>query len=154
MKPFYLSALMLAALALGGCESLPGQSGGRPGPAPETMRTFQADPRAVYDAALVSLAQMEFRVTRGGPAQGKIKAVSGLSSNINLQTTHQITLSVLITSAGEGGSEVDVELKEAIEEDTDHNRLGYATETTLRDTPYYEVFFNGITQALAAPKKD
>jgi hypothetical protein len=153
MKLYCLAALILAGLALGGCESLPGQSGGRPGPAPEKTRTYQAEPRTVYDAALASLAQMEFHVTGGGPAQGKIKAVSRLSSDVNLQTTRQITMSVQITASGDGNCVVEVELKEAIEEDAG-SRLGYATETPLRDTPYYEVFFNGIAQALSAPKKD
>jgi hypothetical protein len=152
MKSIFASIFLLGSLVLTGCDSLPSQSGGRPGPPPETSREFLADPRAVYDAALVSLAQMEFKVTGGGPAQGRITAVSGLRTNVNLQSTRQITLKATITPAGDGGSLVEVVLKEAVEEDTE-GRLGYATETPLRDTPYYEVFLNGITQALANPKK-
>ncbi len=153
MKSILAPIILLASLVLGGCDSLPNQAGGRPGPPPETSREFLADPRSVYDAALVSLAQMEFKVTGGGPAQGKITAVSGLRSNVGLQSTRQITLKATITPAGDGGSVVEVVLKEAVEEDSE-NRLGFATERPLLDTPYYEVFLNGITQALANPKKD
>lgn len=153
MKLCLTPVVLLAALALAGCDSLPNQPGGRVGPPPETSRAYQADQRAVYGAALVALAQMDFRVTGGGPAQGKITAVSGLRSNMNMQTTRQITLKAEITPSGDGGSVVNVELKEALEEDTE-NRLGFATERPLLDTPYYQVFLNGIGQALANPKKD
>ena len=151
MKRFLAPIVILAALAMAGC-SAPGETYGRLGPAPETSRTFQSDPRAVYDAALVSLAKMEFRVTKGGPAQGKIEAVSGLTKGDNLRGSRQISMSIQISALGDG-SEVSAELKEIIEEDS-NDRPGFATETKLRDTPYYEVFFNGVTQALAETKKD
>lgn len=151
MKRFFLPVLMLAALALTGCGSAPGEVYGRLGPAPETSRTFQSDPRSVYDAALVSLARMEFRVTKGGPAQGRIEAVSGLSQRDNLRGSRQITISIRINALADG-SEVSAELKEVIEEDS-IDRPGFATETILRDTPYYSVFFDGVGQALADPKK-
>ena len=144
--------LLLAALGLAGCDSMPGEVHGRLGPAPETTRTFQADPRSVYDAARVALARMEFRVTGGGPAQGRIEAVSGLSKKDSLQGTRQISMSFRIIALSEGGSEVSVTLKEVIEEDST-DRPGFATETPLRDTPYYEVFFGGVAQALATPQK-
>jgi hypothetical protein len=149
MKRFLAPILILAALAMAGC-SAPGEVYGRPGPAPETTRTFQSDPRSVYDACLVSLAKMEFRVTKGGPAQGRIEAVSGLSKKDNLQSTRQISMSIHISALGDD-SEVTAELKEIIEEDS-NDRQGFATETKLRDTPYYDVFFNGVTEALANPK--
>ena len=132
---------------------MPGQAGGRVGPPPAKTRNFQADPRAVYDAARVALAQMEFRVTGGGPAQGRIEAVSGLSTSDSLQGARQIVLSVHITALEEGGSEVSADFKEAIEQTSDGHQ-GLATETPLRDTPYYDVLFNGIAQALTAPKKE
>jgi hypothetical protein len=48
---------------------------------------------------------------------------------------------------------VSVVLKEVIEADT-YERQGFATESPLRDTPYYEVFFSNLGQALTTPKKD
>ncbi|MEO6876159.1 MAG: hypothetical protein ABI222_15185 [Opitutaceae bacterium] len=151
MKIFFAPLLLLAALALTGCDSLPNQAGGREGPPPVTVRTFHADPRAVYDAARISLTQMAFRITRGGPAQGKIEAVSGLSTD-EARRTRQITMSIRISDLGDGNCEVTAVLKEAIEEDSTE-RQGFATQTTLRDTPYYEVFFTGLGNALGQPKK-
>lgn len=150
-----LSALLLASLclALSGCDSMPGGSGGRPGPAPATTRVFQGEPRAVYDAALASLAKMEFRVTRGRPAAGRIEAVSGLTADASLRSTRQITLTVKISDLGDGTCEVSAELKEAIEEDS-VDRQGFVTQTALRDTPYYEVFFNGLGQFLGVPQQN
>jgi hypothetical protein len=153
MKAFLSSFLVVAALVLTGCDMMPGQSGGRPGPPPAKTRSFQADPRAVYEAARVALAQMEFRVTGGGPSQGRIEAVSGVSTRDSLQGARQITLSVRITALDDGGSEVSANFKEAIEQSSDWHQ-GFATETPLRDTPYSEVFFTGLAQALAAPKKN
>lgn len=150
MRILFISCLALGAVALAGCDSL-GGSGGRLGPAPAKSRTFQADPRAVYEAARVSLAKMEFRVTGGGPAQGRITAVSGLSTSDSLRGTRQISIAVRIAPTGDGSSDVSAELKEAIEEDSER-KPGFATETPLRDTPYYEVFFNGLGQALADRK--
>jgi hypothetical protein len=109
MKRFLVPVLILGALAMAGC-SAPGEVYGRPGPAPETTHTFQSDPRSVYDAALVSLAQMEFRVTKGGPAQGRIEAVSGLTKRDNLQGTRQISISIQIRALGDE-TEVTAELK-------------------------------------------
>jgi len=152
MKSLTVVFLAFVALSFAGCDSLPGGSGGRPGPAPATSRVFQGDPRAVYDAAKVSLAKMDFRVTGGGPAAGRIEAVSGLSSDESLRSTRQITMSIRISDLGDGTCEVSAVLKEAIEEDS-VERQGFVTQTTLRDTPYYEVFFNGLGQVLAAPKK-
>ena len=149
MKAILAPLLILAVLTMAGC-SAPGEKYGRQGPPPETVRVFQADSRSVYDAALVSLAHMEFRVTKGGPAQGKIEAVSGLNKRDNLRGTRQIFISVQISQLGDE-SEVVAVLKEAIEDDT-NNQPGFATVTPLRDTPYYSVFFDGITEALAAPK--
>jgi hypothetical protein len=150
MKTILITFVMLTGLAFSGCGSAPGEVYGRAGPAPETTRTFQSDPRSVYDAALVSLARMEFRVTKGGAAQGRIEAVSGLSKTDNLRGSRQITISVHISAFGDS-SEVSAELKEVIEEDS-NDRPGFATSSKLRDTPYYDVFFNGLAQALADPK--
>ena len=149
MKSLLIPVLALAALTMVAC-SAPGEKYGRMGPAPETTRTFQSDPHSVYDAALVSLAKMEFRVIKGGPAQGKIEAVSGLAKRDNLQGSRQISISIQISALG-NESEISAVLKEIIEEDS-NDRPGFATQSKLRDTPYYDVFFNGVTEALANPK--
>jgi len=153
MKHLLVPVLMLVALIFTGCEAMPGKSGGRPGPPPDRSRIFQADSRAVYDAAKAALDQMNFKVTGGGPAQGRIEAVSKLSTGDMLRSTRQISISVRILEVAGGSCEVSVVLKEIIEADS-YDRQGFATESPLRDTPYYDVFFNNLGQALTAPKKD
>jgi hypothetical protein len=152
MKTFFALCLASGFLVLAGCDSLPSGSGGRLGPAPATTRIFQGTSRAVYDAAKASLAKMEFRVTKGGPAAGRIEAVSGLKSDESLRSTRQITMSIHISDLGDGTCEVSAVLKEAIEEDS-VERQGFVTQSTLRDTPYYEVFFSGLGQVLGIPEK-
>ena len=151
MKRFAVLILASFFLACTGCDSMPGGSGGRPGPAPTTSRTFQGSQRAVFDAAMASLAKMQFRVTRSGAAAGRIEAVSGLAADASLRSTRQITMTVRINDLGDGTCEVAAVLKEAIEEDS-VNQQGFVTQTELRDTPYYEVFFNGLGQALGVPQ--
>ena len=96
---------------------------------------------------------MNFTVTGGGPAQGRIEAVSKLSSGDSLRSTRQISISIRILEVAGDSCEVSVILKEAIEADS-YERQGFATESPLRDTPYYDVFFNYVGQALATPKKN
>ena len=52
------------------------------------------------------------------------------------------------------GTEISVLITEIIEGEPGGNRAGMATETPLRDTPQYEVFFRGVEQALTAAKGD
>ena len=54
--------------------------------------------------------------------------------------------------ASKTGKTPDAVLKEAIEADS-YERQGFATESPLRDTPYYDVFFNYVGQALATARK-
>jgi len=49
--------------------------------------------------------------------------------------------------AAEGGTSVEVSLTEIIEGNTE-SQPGTATETPLRDTPLYEVFFRELQKAL------
>jgi hypothetical protein len=61
-------------------------------------------------------------------------------------------MKVHLSPAAESGTEVEVSLIEVIEEDT-ANQPGMATQTPLRDTPLYEVFFRDVQTALTAPPK-
>lgn len=55
-------------------------------------------------------------------------------------------------SEAAGGTEVSIGLTEIIEDDSS-NRAGQATETPLRDTPQYEVFFRAVQEALSVGAK-
>ncbi len=120
---------------------------------PQT-RTYAADRRATYEAARVAIGQLGFRYVRGGPAQGELDAISGLTADSNsLRTTRQVTLKARFASRSEGGTEVRLWLKEVVEPNAER-RAGQATESPLRDTPLYEVFFRTVEQVLSATKRD
>lgn len=123
---------------------------------PPHVRTYDAAPRATYNAVTIAAAQMGYRFVRGGPAQGEYEALSRLLSGDTQGSARQISMKVKLRPTLDGkGTEVTVRLTEIIEADST-NRAGMATEAPLRDTPQYEVFLRRIQEALApqpAPAK-
>ncbi len=155
MKPFALVASVLC-LALAGCESVSDVTSSvrekfAARTAPHT-HMFAAESRAVYAATRSAIDAMGFTFQRGGPAQGEIDAISGLSSDNGLRTTRQILMKVRLVTVPDG-TEARVTLSEVVEDDFDKG-AGRGTESPLRDTPLFEVLFHHIEQALAAPPKD
>ena len=155
MKPFALAATVLC-LALAGCESVRDVTANvrervAARTAPHT-HLFTAESRELYAATRSAIDAMGFRFLRGGPAQGEIDAISGLSSDNALRMTRQLSMKVRLVAVP-GGTEARVTLSEIIEDDFNKG-AGHATESPLRDTALYEVLFHHIEQALAAPKKD
>jgi hypothetical protein len=62
-------------------------------------------------------------------------------------------MKVRLSPADPSGTSVEVALEEILE--TESSSLpGLATETPLRDTPLYEVFFRNLGKALKAPPKE
>jgi hypothetical protein len=112
------------------------------------MRTYQAPGRATYDAVRATAAAMGYRFIRGGAAQGELEAISRVGSGETLGSARQISMKVALKpTLDEKGTEVAIRLTEIIEADSS-NRAGQATETPLRDTPQYDVFFRRVGQAL------
>jgi hypothetical protein len=75
--------------------------------------------------------------------------VSGVGQGEANRSSRQISMKVRLDETQvSGGTEVTVRFTEIIEDDSS-NRAGQATETPLRDTPQYEVFFRSVQQALA-----
>jgi hypothetical protein len=154
MKPFVLLASILC-LALAGCESVRDATSsvreriaGRTAP---HSHLFAAESRAVYVATRSAIDAMGFNFQRGGPAQGEIEAISGLSSDNSLRMTRQISIKIRLVAVPDG-TEAQVTISEVIEDDFDKG-AGHGTESPLRDTPLYEVLFHHIEQALASPPK-
>lgn len=115
-------------------------------------KIFAAPARTTYEATRVAAGQMGYRVVRGGAAQGELDAVSGVGQGDANRSSRQLAMKVRLraTEAG-GGTEVNIRLTEILEADST-NRAGLATETPLRDTPQYQVFFRAVQQALDAEK--
>jgi hypothetical protein len=121
---------------------------------------FQADQRATYVACKAAAESMGFRFVRGGPAEGEIEALSRITEGEDPGSSHQISMKVKLNPAGESGTEVVVSLTEMIEEPPSNESSmstptepAMATQTPLRDTPQYEVFFREVQEALTAPPK-
>lgn len=154
MKPFPVLAVFAAALVLSGCEgTLPESVGSVLGPreAPRS-RVFQADPRAAYAAVRAAAEEMGFHYVHGGPAEGRFDALSSISPGEQVGGSQQISMKVRLDAGPESGTEVTISLVEILEADS-NGRTGVATESALKDTPLYEVFFRGVDQQLRNPPK-
>jgi hypothetical protein len=146
-------AAACAALVLSGCESgLSDDVRSALGPreAPRS-RVFQADQRATYEAARKAVDDMEFRFLKGGPAEGTLEALSAIGGgDEGAASARQISMKVSMQPGPESGTLVEVSLTEILEADAT-NQPGMATETPLRDTPLYDVFFKDIQKFLEQP---
>lgn len=148
--------LLGLSLALAGCESLSDaamsvrdkfetRNEGR-------TKVYATSAREAYEAVRVAADQMGYRILRAGAAQGHVEAVSSLGQGETHRSSRQVSMKVRISQTEvSGGTEVNVRLTEIIEDDSS-NRAGQATETPLRDTPQYEVFFRRVQGALDAQK--
>ncbi len=148
-----VAVLLLAtcSLALTGCESLgDATSGVRERFAkrnePRT-RAFTAPPRVVFDAVKAAADRMGYRQTRGGAAQGIFEGVSGVDIGQAAGSARQVAISVRLDDTLDGGTEMKVRFSEILEADS-RGQMGMATETTMHDTPLYEVFFRNVQTSL------
>lgn len=153
MKSFLVGVLSFFCLALAGCDTVGSDFKTSvqekfTGPA-YRMRTESADGRTVYEAARKAIDAMEFHFVRGGAAQGRIEALSGLTASDSLKGAHQLAMTIKLTPVA-GGTEVAVLITEQVQDDFNKGAAGQAVETPLHDTPLYDVFFRNVAQALAA----
>ncbi len=155
-----VAAILLLATALGGagCESVSDATtavrermAAREAP---KVRTYAAQPRATYDGVRAAATQMGYRMTRGGAAQGEFEAVSAVHRGETHGSSRQLTLRVKLKPTLDAkGTEVAARIGEVLEGDSS-NRAGVATETPLRDTPQYDVFFERLAQVLGVAAVD
>lgn len=145
----------LAFALLAGCETASDFSGAvrermaeREAP---RVKVYAAEPRPTYEAVKAAAIQMGYKFQRGGPAQGEFDAVSGIGQGESPGSSRQIAMKVrLQATLDKKGTKVSVRLSEIIESDSS-NRAGLATESPLRDTPQYEVFFQRVGKVLGVP---
>lgn len=156
MKSFLSTGLALLCLAGAGCESVESVMPARvreriDGP---TYRTevVKADGRKTYEVARGVVEELGFTFQRGGPAQGRIEAISKVAIGESLSSARQLKLDMKLSPAAEGGTEVAALITEIIQDDYDRQR-GLGTSTPLRDTPLYEVLFRKIRESLEGPAK-
>ncbi len=155
MKILPAAALCLASALLAGCDSPIGdkvQSALSPREAPRT-RVFDADQKATYLAARAAAEGLGYTYVRGGPAEGELDELSEITGGDEAGSSRQISLKVRLSPADPSGTSVEVSFEEILESTQNGASPGQATETPLRDTPLYEVFFRNLGAALQAPPK-
>ena len=154
MKTLPLIAALLGGLLLSGCgSSFPDDMHSVLGPreAPRSQ-VFQGEQKAVYAAVRTAAEGLGYKFVSGGPAEGRLEARSGIGGGDDPGSARQISMKVELSPAAESGTEVEVSLVEIIEENP-ANQPGMATQTPLRDTPLYDVFFHSVQTALTASVK-
>lgn len=148
MKALIALSLVALCVAVSGCDSISDVREKFAQRDEPRTKTFSAPPRVAYDAVKQAAANMGYRFTHGGPAQGVFEAVSGVGPGETAGSARQVGVKVRLHATLDGsGTDVSVRFTEIVEADSSH-RMGMATETTMRDTPLYEVFFRNIQQAL------
>jgi hypothetical protein len=156
MKIFPAALLCCASALLCGCDSTIGdsvQSVISPRESPKT-RVFQADGRATYEAAKAAAEEMGYHYVKGGPAEGELEELSEITGGDDAGSSRQISLKVRLSPADPTGTSVEVALTEILESSLSGATPGLATETPLKDTPLYEVFFRTLGNHLVAPSKE
>lgn len=153
MRPNFLLTLCVGVLFFTGCASVTSRVKERFTGVPPRVRVFPAEQRAVYNAARVALKDLGYTFERGGPAQGIIEAYGPITStDDSLSSSRQLTVSIRLQPAAQGGTEADVWLKE-VYQDKSITLNSQATETPVPDDAFYSSFFNEVQQALAHPPK-
>jgi hypothetical protein len=153
MKTLFAVVFVGLILALAGCGSVGANfkksvSEKIDGPTYRT-KVVMADARAAYEAAEQAVEKLGFHVTGGGPAQGRLEALNGLSANDSLQGARQMALKVKLSPVATGGTEVALLLTEQVQDDFNKG-AGGVIETPLRESALYAVFFRLVEQVLAA----
>ncbi|HEY1763665.1 MAG TPA: hypothetical protein VGF85_02000 [Opitutaceae bacterium] len=154
MKPLTALVVLASAVLLAACNSGVEDSV-RSALAPREAfrsRVFQGDQKAVYEAARMAGDSMGYHYVKGGPAQGELTEMTGITEGEEVGSSRQIVLRAHLEPDVEGSTSISVTFNEILEP-ASTGQPGFATETPMRDTPLYEVFFRKVQDALLNPGK-
>ena len=145
MRTLRLESLVLIfALLLAGCESMPQNMRERFSPVPPKVATFEADARTTFFAAQLAFKRLDFNLTRTALGGHRIEAASRINTSAAFQDSRQLLAYVSIEDVGTSQCEVSLRLIEAIE----GRGLGGASELALREHGFYETYFAVLKQVL------
>jgi len=140
MRSFLLPLLCLA-FVVAGCDSVPTRVRERfEAPQPQ-VRTYAADQRAVFDAAVVALKTIDFEISRSRPNQGILAAHSRIqASDAFSGEARQYTfdLTVALNDAGQ------VDLSALLRQQDESAAFAGATNIALRQHGLYDAFFAAL----------
>jgi hypothetical protein len=149
MRAFVLPLLLAVLFSGSGCDSLPTRMRDRLDPQPQ-IRVYQADEKAVFEAARAAVGRIDFIVARAGQAQGLIKAHSPLRSSDTFGKARQYAMEVRIQSFDPGTTQVAVILREQEESAS----FAGATDIPLREHGLYDSYFAAIEATLGQAGKE
>jgi len=113
-----------------------------------SVHVFNADPRKTYAAAKTALEQIGFHYVSGGPATGRLYAISDVSAGDSQGSSHQFTITANFHALIDGsGTSVTLNLTEVIEADTQKHQ-GMGTEAGLKDTALVNIYYRAIAHNL------
>jgi len=118
---------------------------------PPKVRLVQGEQHQVYEAARRAMDKLGYEQTSGGPAQGRLEGLSHIGAGDNFRSSRQRSISVHLLPREGGAIEVQVQLKEIIEDSYD-KLANPATETPLRDSAGYDAFFEELERQLQGGK--
>lgn len=145
-----LAAIVLCLLTtavFSGCDStdsVPHHMRERFAPPQPKTRIFEADARAIFEAAQLAVKRLDFQVSRAGFAQGLIKGYSRLQSGDTFGKARQLTIEVRLQPVDSTKTEVAVVLREQAESAS----FAGATDLPLREHALYDSYFAALEQAL------
>lgn len=147
MRPILLLLAAVSLFAFSGCDSV-GSASQRmrerfDAPQPKT-RVFEADARAIFEAARLAVRRIDFQVSRAAFAQGIITGHSSLRAGDTFGKARQMSIEVRLRPDGEGKTELAVVLREQEESAS----FAGATDLPLREHALYDAYFAAVEQAL------
>jgi hypothetical protein len=156
MRPisFRSSILLLASVCglLGGCESVDSVRSTvreRFEAVPPKVRTVDGNQGQVYEAARKAMEKLGYQFTNGGPNQGLLEGLSRIGGGDDFKSSRQRSIKIHLQSVDGGRIEVQVQMTEIVQEDFDRSAMP-ATETPLRDSAAFGIFFDELEHCLPA----
>lgn len=146
----YLISLAVLLAICGGCTSMDSMRATvkeHISSAPPMARTVSGDSHQVYAAARKAMEKFGYRFTDGGPAQGRLEGLSRIEGDDNLRSSRQRSISIHLEELEGGRVEIQVQIKEIIEEEFSRSAMP-ATETSVRDPSVYDAIFDEIERRL------
>ena len=111
--------------------------------APQT-RTFAADRRAVFEAGLIAVKNVDLLVGRKSLAQGLIEAYAPIRPGDAIRDTRQTTLKINLSETEDGQTQVAL----LVSENTEGSFPGGVSEQDLREHSLYGLYFTTLQQVL------
>jgi len=114
-------------------------------------RSFEGNQRQIYDAAKITMEKLGYQMAAGGPAQGRLEGFSKVGSGDDFRSSRQRSVELRMEPMDGGLVEVQLLLREIIEEDFARGGAP-TTESAVRDPGSYEAFFNELGRQLLIVK--